>query len=156
LWPPGNSLFLGIPLWKTDIIIFTEILAGIRETTRNKGLVQLLAGPVNGTCNPSTQNAEAGGLPVPAQPGLHTETLSQETKNKCTNTKPYKVSQSNNYLMTFDPVLELPCGHSSARSSLELGSEWSRLSWCCRELALHCRSRQEHGCVQVTEHSEGK
>jgi hypothetical protein len=32
------------------------------------------------TCNPSSQEAVAGGLPVPCQPGLHSENLSSKTK----------------------------------------------------------------------------
>jgi hypothetical protein len=31
-------------------------------------------------CNPSTQEAEAGGLRVPGQPGLQSETLAQKTQ----------------------------------------------------------------------------
>jgi hypothetical protein len=33
-------------------------------------------------CNPSTQKAEAGGLEVLSQPGLHSETLPQKKPNK--------------------------------------------------------------------------
>jgi hypothetical protein len=39
------------------------------------------SGMVVHTCNPSTQEAEAGGSGVGVQPGLHRETLSQ-TNNK--------------------------------------------------------------------------
>jgi hypothetical protein len=31
-------------------------------------------------CNPSTQEAEAGGLQIPDLPGLHSETLFQKNK----------------------------------------------------------------------------
>jgi hypothetical protein len=34
------------------------------------------------TCNPNTQEAEAGGLGVQGQPGLQRKTLCQETKQK--------------------------------------------------------------------------
>lgn len=33
-------------------------------------------------CNPSTQEAEAGGLPVQSHPGLHSKTLAKKTNLK--------------------------------------------------------------------------
>jgi hypothetical protein len=39
-------------------------------------------GVVEHTCNPSTQEAEAEGLPVPGQPEPHSKTLSQSKNNQ--------------------------------------------------------------------------
>jgi hypothetical protein len=39
-------------------------------------------GEVAHTCNPNTQEPEAGGFQVPDQPGLYLETLSQKQTNK--------------------------------------------------------------------------
>jgi hypothetical protein len=46
-----------------------------------------MAGVVVHTYNPSTHEAEAGGLQVPSQPGLHIETLPVSTKQNKTKKK---------------------------------------------------------------------
>jgi hypothetical protein len=45
-------------------------------------IISTKLGMVAPTCNPSTQEAEAGGLPVPSQPGLRSKTLSQNTNKQ--------------------------------------------------------------------------
>jgi hypothetical protein len=58
-----------------------EVGSKVPEQQRNPdGLIKCFNGPdmVINTCKSSTHKAEAGGLQVWGQPGLHSETLSQK------------------------------------------------------------------------------
>jgi hypothetical protein len=63
---------------QTQIFLLPSILSILNQNYKSADLKNVSV--VAHTCNPSTQEAEAGGSWVPGQSGLHNKTLCQKKK----------------------------------------------------------------------------